>query len=97
MCEFDSVDAEADLGVLREQIAALEAQVTVSEEQLPTVEQQLGDVQSLYEKGYGRKPQLFELQRQVTQLKGDIAANKIGSWLYTTKSARPKRRSREQM
>ena len=75
LVRLDSVDAEADLTATREQIAALEADIRVSQEQLPTVEEQLRDVQSLYEKGYGRKPELLELQRQISKLKGDIAAN----------------------
>jgi len=75
LIRIDSGDAEADLNAIREQIAALDAEIRVSQDQLPTVEEQLRDVQSLYKKGYGRKPQLFELQREVTKLKGDIAAN----------------------
>lgn len=75
LVRLDPVEAEADVNVIREQIAALKAEIQVSQQQLPTVEEQLSDAQSLYAKGYGRKPQLFELQREVTRLKGDIAAN----------------------
>src|SRR5262249_47339616 len=75
LLRLDSVYAKTDLTATREQIAALKASNRGSQEQLPTVEEQLRDVQSLYEKGYGRKPQLLELQRQISKLKGDIAAN----------------------
>src|SRR5262249_47466482 len=44
-------------------------------EQLPSTEEQLKDQKALYSKGYSRKPQLFELERTVAKMKGDIAAN----------------------
>lgn len=75
LLRLDSLDAKADVSAVREQIAALEAEIRARQEQLPTIEEQLRDAQSLYDKGYGRKPQLFELQRQASSLAGDIAAN----------------------
>jgi HlyD family secretion protein/epimerase transport system membrane fusion protein len=75
LLRLDSVDADADLGATREQIAALETEIQTGREQLPTIQEQLRDAQSLYDKGYGRKPQLFELRRQASKLAGDIAAN----------------------
>ena len=75
LVRLDLGDAEADLAGTRAQIGALEAQIAANREQLPTMEEQLGDMQSLYEKGYSRKPQILELERDVSKLKGDIAAD----------------------
>ena len=75
LVRLDSVDSGADLESVRAQIGALEAQMAANREQLPTMEEQLGDMQSLYEKGYSRKPQILELERDVSKLKGDIASD----------------------
>src|SRR5262245_64086801 len=47
LVRLDSVDAEADLSAVREQIAALEAEIRTGHEQLPSVDEQLHDVHSL--------------------------------------------------
>jgi HlyD family secretion protein len=76
LVQLDSSDARADLQAIRGQIGALEAEIKTSQKQLPTIEEQLSDLRSLYSRGYSRKPQLLELEREATKLKGDIVANK---------------------
>ncbi|MGH9425657.1 MAG: HlyD family efflux transporter periplasmic adaptor subunit, partial [Terriglobia bacterium] len=76
LVRLDGGDAEADLNATRGQIRALEAENTALEQQLPSTEEQLKDQQALYSKGYSRKPQLFELERTIAKMKGDIEANK---------------------
>jgi len=75
LVRLDDADAEADLNAIHGQIGALEAEITSTREQLPSVEEQLSDQRSLYKKGFARKPVLLDLERTVTQLKGQIAAN----------------------
>ena len=75
LLRLDDADAEADLNAIRGQIGALEAENAAIKEQLPSVEEQLSDQQTLYKKGFARKPQLFDTQRAVAKMKGDIAAN----------------------
>ena len=74
LVRLDDVDSVADLNAIRAQISAAEAELDVNRQQLPTVEEELNDVQSLFQKGFAKKPQLLELERAVTKLKGDIAA-----------------------
>ena len=75
LVQLDDADAEADVNAAHAQIAALEAEIASTREQLPSVEEQLNDQRSLYQKGFARKPVLLDLERTVTQLKGQIAAN----------------------
>jgi HlyD family secretion protein/epimerase transport system membrane fusion protein len=75
LVRLDVSDAAADLNAIRGQIGALEAEIATVQQQLPSAEEQLRDQQLLYSKGYSRKPQLFELERSVARMKGDIAAN----------------------
>jgi HlyD family secretion protein/epimerase transport system membrane fusion protein len=75
LVRLDDADAEADLNAIHGQIGALEAEITSTREQLPSVEEQLSDQRSLYKKGFARKPVLLDLERTVTQLNGQIAAN----------------------
>lgn len=77
---LDDGDAEADLNATRGQIGALEAENAALKMQLPSAEEQLKDQQTLYRKGYARKPALFELARTVARMKGDIAANENRLW-----------------
>jgi multidrug efflux pump subunit AcrA (membrane-fusion protein) len=75
LLRLDDADAEADLNTVRGQLGALEAENAAIKEQLPSVEEQLSDQESLYKKGFAKKPQLFDTQRAVAKMKGDIAAN----------------------
>jgi len=75
LVKLDAGDATADLNAFRGQIGALEAENATLEQELPSAEEQLRDQQTLYSKGYSRKPQLFELERAVARMKGDISAN----------------------
>ena len=80
LVRLDDGDAEADLNATRGQIGALEAETAALKEQLPSAEEQLKDQQTLYQQGYARKSQLFELERTVARMKGDIAANENRLW-----------------
>jgi HlyD family secretion protein/epimerase transport system membrane fusion protein len=75
LLRLDDADAAADLNAIRGQIGALEAENAAIKEQLPSVEEQLGDQEALYKKGFAKKPQLFDTQRAVAKMKGDITAN----------------------
>ena len=77
---LDNRDAEADLNAIRGQIGALEAETAALKQQLPSTEEQLKDQQTLYSEGYSKKSQLFELERTVAKLRGDIAANENRLW-----------------
>jgi multidrug efflux pump subunit AcrA (membrane-fusion protein) len=77
---LDNRDAEAELNAIRGQVGALEAETTALKQQLPSTEEQLKDQQTLYHEGYSKKSQLFELQRTLTKLRGDIAANENRLW-----------------
>ncbi len=70
LVRLDDGDAEADLNAIRGQIGALEAENAALKQQLPSAEEQLKDQQTLYSKGYARKPQLFELERTLCQNEG---------------------------
>lgn len=75
LVKLDDVDAAADLNAIAGQIGALEAETSALKEQLPSLEEQLKDQQLLYKKGYTKKSQLFELERTVFKMKGDLEAN----------------------
>ena len=75
LVRLDDADAEADLKAVGGQIGALEAETTAIKEQLPSLEEQLADERSLFQKGYAKKSQIFELERTVVKMKGDIEAN----------------------
>jgi multidrug efflux pump subunit AcrA (membrane-fusion protein) len=75
LIRLDSRDATADLNDFRGQIGALQAEIATLKQQLPSAEEQLADQQALYSKGYSRKSELFELERNVAKMKGDIEAN----------------------
>jgi HlyD family secretion protein/epimerase transport system membrane fusion protein len=75
LVRLDDADAEADLRAVGGQIGALEAETTAIKEQLPSLEEQLADERSLFQKGYAKKSQNFELERTVVKMKGDIEAN----------------------
>ena len=77
---LDDRDAEADLNAARGQMGALEAETAALKQQLPSTEEQLNDQQTLYNEGYSKKSQLFELERAVAKLKGDIIANENRLW-----------------
>ena len=75
LVRLDDADAEADLKAVGGQIGALEAETTAVKEQLPSLEEQLADERSLFQKGYAKKSQIFELERTVVKMKGDVEAN----------------------
>ena len=75
LVKLDGREDSANLNAIRGQIGALEAETTALKEQLPSSEEQLQDLRRLYRKGYSRKSQLFDVERAVSKLKGDIAAN----------------------
>jgi multidrug efflux pump subunit AcrA (membrane-fusion protein) len=75
LVRLDDADAEADLNTVGGQIGALEAETAAIKEQLPSLEEQLADERSLFQKGYAKKSQIFELERTVLKMKGDIEAN----------------------
>lgn len=75
LVKLDGREDDASLNAIRGQIGALEAETAALKEQLPSSEEQLHDLQRLYAKGYSRKSQLFDVERGVSKLKGDIAAN----------------------
>jgi multidrug efflux pump subunit AcrA (membrane-fusion protein) len=75
LVRLDDADAEADLKAVRGQIGALEAELASTKAQLPSVEEQLRDQKMLYKKGFARKPDLFELERSATKMKGEVEAN----------------------
>jgi len=75
LVRLDDVDAEADLNAIGGQIGALEAETAAIKEQLPSFEEQLTDERSLFAKGYAKKSQIFELERTVLKMKGDVEAN----------------------
>lgn len=77
---LDDMDAEADLNAVRGQISALDAENDALKQQLPSTEEQRNDQRKLYSKGYARKPELFELERTVAKMKGDIEANEDRLW-----------------
>ena len=81
LVRLDDADATADLNGLQGQLDALEAEGSAMKEQLPSMEEQLKDQQTLYDQGYARKTELFELKRVVAKMKGDITANE--SRLFT--------------
>ena len=72
---LDDADAEADLNAVGGQVGALEAETSAIKEQLPSLEEQLADERGLFKKGYAKKSQIFELERTVLKMKGDIEAN----------------------
>jgi multidrug efflux pump subunit AcrA (membrane-fusion protein) len=80
LVRLDEGDAEADLNSARGQIGALEAETAALKQQLPSVAEQLKDKQALYSQGYARKAELFELERTIAGMKGDIAANESRLW-----------------
>jgi multidrug efflux pump subunit AcrA (membrane-fusion protein) len=75
LVRLDDADAEADLNAVGGQIGALEAETSAIKEQLPSLEEQLRDERTLYQKGYAKKSQIFELERTVLKMKGDVEAN----------------------
>ena len=75
LVRLDDADAEADLNAVGGQIGALEAETAAIKEQLPSLEEQLADERGLFQKGYAKKSQIFELERTVLKMKGDIEAN----------------------
>jgi multidrug efflux pump subunit AcrA (membrane-fusion protein) len=75
LVRLDDADAAADLDAARAEIAALKAEISSIRAQLPSVEEQFRDQQTLYKKGFARKPVMLELERTVTKLKGEIEAN----------------------
>lgn len=75
LVKLDGREDSANLNAIRGQIGALEAETDALKEQLPSSEEQLQDLRRLYRKGYSRKSQLFDIERAVSKLKGDIAAN----------------------
>jgi multidrug efflux pump subunit AcrA (membrane-fusion protein) len=81
LVRLDDVNAEADLNDVRAQIAALEAEIESAKQQLPGLEEQLADQQTLYKKGYTKKSLMLQIERTVTELKGEIAAkeHRLGS------------------
>jgi multidrug efflux pump subunit AcrA (membrane-fusion protein) len=81
LVRLDDADARADLNMLQGQTDALEAEGLAMKEQLPSIEEQLKDQQTLYDKGYTTKTQMYELKRSAAKLKGDISANE--SRLFT--------------
>jgi multidrug efflux pump subunit AcrA (membrane-fusion protein) len=81
LVRLDNRDAKADLNATRGQIGALEAETAALNQQLPSIQEQLSDQQTLYDRGYSKKSQLFELERSVAKLKGDIAANENRLWV----------------
>ena len=80
LVKLDDGDAEAELNATRAQIGALDAENAAAKAQIPSAEEELSDQQRLYSEGYSRKPQLFELARTVTKMKGEIAANENRLW-----------------
>jgi multidrug efflux pump subunit AcrA (membrane-fusion protein) len=75
LVRLDDADAEADLNAVGGQIGALEAETSAIKEQLPSLEEQLADERGLFKKGYAKKSQIFELERTVLKMKGDVEAN----------------------
>jgi len=75
LVRLDDADDEADLKAVGGQIGALKAETAALMEQLPSLEEQLVDQRALFQKGYAKKSQLFELERSVVKLKGDVEAN----------------------
>ena len=75
LVRLDDADAEADLNAVGGQIGALEAETSAIKEQLPSFEEQLADERGLFQKGYAKKSQIFELERTVLKMKGDVEAN----------------------
>ncbi len=55
---------------LRKDIAATQAQQTADGERLAIYQQEAANVSFLLERGYERRPRLFELQRAIADLKG---------------------------
>ncbi|MEG6507762.1 HlyD family efflux transporter periplasmic adaptor subunit [Methyloligella sp. 2.7D] len=80
LVRLDDHADKASLNAVRGQLGALEAETAALKEQLPSTQEQLEDLRSLYEKGYTRKSQLFEVERTVLGLKGNIAANEKRLW-----------------
>ena len=80
LVRLDERDAQADLNATRGQIGALEAETAALNQELPSTEEQLKDQQTLYSEGYTKKSQLFDLERTLAKLKGDIAANENRLW-----------------
>lgn len=80
LVRLDDRDNEANLNAVRGQIGALQAETAALKEQLPSTEEQLKDLRTLYNKGYSRKSQLFDVERAVFKLQGDIAANEKRLW-----------------
>lgn len=80
LVRLDDREDTASLNAVRGQIGALEAETGALREQLPSTEEQLRDLRALYDKGYTRKSQLFDAERAVLKLKGDIAANEERLW-----------------
>jgi len=80
LVRLDNRDDEASLNAVRGQIGALEAETAALKAQLPSTEEQLNDLKVLYQEGYSKKSQLFDVERTVFKLKGDIAANEKRLW-----------------
>jgi multidrug efflux pump subunit AcrA (membrane-fusion protein) len=75
LVKIDDAEATADLKKAQDDIAALTAENDALKEQLPTMQEQLKDQRTLYAKGFARKPEMYDLQRTLTKVNGDIAAN----------------------
>lgn len=60
---------------LEEEIAGLHQQIESALRQLSLIDQQILDLQSLVDKGLGRRPQLLELQRERATIEGRHAAS----------------------
>ncbi len=54
-----------------EEIAGIAGQIRSETEQLALVEEELADVQTLFDKGFARKPKLLQLQRRVAEIEGN--------------------------
>lgn len=67
---------ERRIDQMRQQIAGSEAQVEGLTSQVALTEDQLDDASTLLDKGLARRPQVLDLERQVSTLKASLAAKR---------------------
>jgi HlyD family secretion protein len=60
------------IGQLNDQIAALQAQASATRERLSVTSRELAGISELVAKGYATRTRLFELQRHMAELRGNI-------------------------
>jgi HlyD family type I secretion membrane fusion protein len=77
----DSIDKQVDVWKRRKdqfysQIESTQAHMSSLQAQQPLLEEEMRDAKAMLTKGYGLKPRVLGLERQVEGIKGDVATDK---------------------